>query len=125
MEVLAHLIYEYRKRLRSLALFTFHSSKLEKVEERLRNHGIKFIVQHVSETKMNVFFGDEPCIKIVEKFADRMLYELTPEEDFILGIMLGYDRMQQCERYIHRNQLQSSRYNFQIINGNTAQVCYH
>ncbi|RLD17868.1 MAG: DUF2023 domain-containing protein, partial [Caldiserica bacterium] len=31
---------------------------------------------------------------------DRLLSNLTEEEDFILGIMLGYDRLKQCERYM-------------------------
>ena len=30
------------------------------------------------------------------------LNQLTPEEDFILGAMLGYDIRVQCERYCER-----------------------
>ena len=29
-------------------------------------------------------------------------YFLTPEEDFILGAMLGYDICQQCKRYCNK-----------------------
>ena len=29
---------------------------------------------------------------------------LEKEEDFILGIMLGYDRLRQCERYLKRKR---------------------
>jgi len=29
---------------------------------------------------------------------------LTDEEDFILGTMLGYDRVKQCERYLKRKK---------------------
>lgn len=32
----------------------------------------------------------------------RPLNQLTPEEDFILGAMLGYDICAQCERYCKR-----------------------
>ncbi|MBN2063189.1 MAG: DUF2023 family protein, partial [Sedimentisphaerales bacterium] len=28
------------------------------------------------------------------------LSDFTPEEDYILGIMLGYDRLKQCQRYV-------------------------
>lgn len=30
---------------------------------------------------------------------------LTPEEDFILGAMLGYDICAQCERYCKRKKI--------------------
>ncbi len=32
----------------------------------------------------------------------RPLNELTPEEDFMLGALLGYDIRMQCERYCQR-----------------------
>ena len=34
----------------------------------------------------------------------RPLNQLTPEEDFILGAMLGYDICTQCERYCERKE---------------------
>ena len=37
---------------------------------------------------------------MLRRFNKRYLSELTAEEDFILGIMLGYDRVKQCERYL-------------------------
>lgn len=30
---------------------------------------------------------------------NRPLHQLSPEEDFMLGAMLGYDICAQCERY--------------------------
>ena len=30
---------------------------------------------------------------------DKQLDKLTPEQDFMLGIMLGYDKILQCKRY--------------------------
>ena len=33
----------------------------------------------------------------------RPLNALTAEEDFMLGTMLGYDREQQCRRYLTRS----------------------
>ena len=53
---------------------------------------------------MNVFFGDNVCIKMIKQMEFKQLSNLTEEEDFILGIMLGYDRLKQCERYLKRRQ---------------------
>lgn len=103
MEVLSHLIYEYHKGLRSLALYTFHSSKKGSVEAWLHGRGIDYIMQEVSPIKYNVFFGDEPCLEVIRHIGEeKPLAEYTPEEDFMLGIMLGYDRLEQCRRYQKR-----------------------
>ena len=32
------------------------------------------------------------------------LSSLTDDEDFILGTMLGYDRVKQCERYLKKKR---------------------
>ncbi len=39
------------------------------------------------------------CELAIRLIVDRPLNLLTPEEDFILGAMLGYDICAQCERY--------------------------
>lgn len=106
MEVLNHHIYEYKKGLRNLVLHTMNSSDLHLAEEKLLRQGITYFVQHVTPRKVNIFFGKEDCVKIVHSFRKRSLSELTPEQDFILGVMLGYDRMQQCERYLNRSTVQ-------------------
>ncbi|WP_338124706.1 DUF2023 family protein [Fusobacterium mortiferum] len=31
--------------------------------------------------------------------------EFSPEEDFILGVLLGYNVQQQCKRYIDRKKV--------------------
>jgi hypothetical protein len=36
------------------------------------------------------------------------LSNLTDEEDFILGTMLGYDRVKQCERYLKRKRISNN-----------------
>ena len=51
------------------------------------------------------FSDKKECIDIVRLICNRPLNLLTPEEDFILGTMLGYDVCQQCERYNHRKTL--------------------
>ncbi len=42
------------------------------------------------------------CVDIIKQMNFDSLSDLTDEEDFILGTMLGYDRMNQCERYLKR-----------------------
>ncbi|MFV0505175.1 MAG: DUF2023 family protein [Bacteroidales bacterium] len=100
MEVLNHHIYEYKKGLRNLVLHTMSSENLEQVENRLQKQGINYLIQHINHRKMNVFFGKRECVRIVDSFNKRSLSQLSAEEDFMLGIMLGYDRMQQCQRFL-------------------------
>lgn len=57
----------------------------------------------MNNEKINVFFGAKDCVDVVKTFVSKKLNELTPEQDFILGIMLGYDRLKQCERYLKLN----------------------
>ena len=104
MRVIAHHIYEYKKGLRYLAMDTLHSDLQSKVEKKLNELGISYVIQEVNENKINIFFGDTLCVKIAEGFVSKSLNDLTNEEDFILGIMLGYCRKQQCERYIKRKK---------------------
>jgi hypothetical protein len=102
MQVLLHHVYEYKKGLRSLVLHTMGSEEQDKAEEILQRKGIKYFLQAVNERKINIFFGSEQCVNIVESFGKESLSDFTDEQDFILGIMLGYDRNQQCDRYIKR-----------------------
>ena len=69
MKVLMNHIYEYKKGVRRMVLFTFN--------KKYEDYAIRMIVT-------------------------RPLNLLTPEEDFMLGTMLGYDICAQCERYCER-----------------------
>lgn len=105
MQILLHHVYEYNKGLRSLVLHTMSSNERFKTEELLTRKGISYSLQYVNSNKINVFFGKEQCIKIIKSFGEKSLSNFTDEEDFILGVMLGYDRTQQCDRYIKRKGL--------------------
>lgn len=100
--ILCHHIYEYRKGLRSLVLHTMKSCECEAAEALLQRQQIDYIIQPISPCRFNVFFGDPRCVKIVELFDITQLTHLSDEQDFILGIMLGYSRTAQYERYLHR-----------------------
>ncbi len=99
-----HCLYEYKKGLRILALYTGSLEDKDDIERRLRRANIEYYVQNVNETKMNVFFGKTVCLDIIRRMNFKSLSDLTDEQDFILGIMLGYDRLKQCERYLKRKQ---------------------
>lgn len=83
-----------------MALHTFHVSKKDAIESKLKKMQIDYVFRQVNEEKINVFFGAEPCINIIRSIGNKPLSDYSCEEDFILGIMLGYDRLKQCERYI-------------------------
>lgn len=102
MNVLHHLIYEIGRGVRDLALHTTSASEREWVEAELRHEDVDYVICPLSDGKINVFFGAKSCVDVVREFGDGPLSRLTPEQDFILGIMLGYSRCRQCERYLTR-----------------------
>ena len=77
MKLFMHHIYEFQKGIRSLVLCTMCRTCAALVCDRL-------------------------CLDAVRTFVHKPLNELTPEEDFMLGAMLGYDIARQCERYCKR-----------------------
>ena len=100
MQILMHHIYEYKKGIRNMVLHTMKSEETHKAKTLLQNRGIIFYIQQVNERKINVFFGNTVCVNVIKSIGDKSLKDYTPEEDFILGTMLGYSRLQQCKRYV-------------------------
>ena len=88
LKVFHHHIYEYQKGIRNLILTTEKTSHQYYIEYK------------VNEEKINIFFGAKECVDVIKNFIHKKLNEFTPEQDFILGILLGYDRRQQCKRYL-------------------------
>lgn len=111
IQVFLHLLYEYKKGLRDLALYTFSDSIKDFIEMKLNKLCIPYIIQSLNNERSNVFFGDEACIQVLSSFGNKKLNNYTAEEDFMLGIMLGYNRTEQCKRYLHvkkRNRVYST-----------------
>ncbi len=100
--VFLHHIYEYKKGLRNLILHTTSQENERKIRERLDREQIAHVIYPLGKKKINVFFGASICIKVIEKIGKVHLHDYSDEEDFMLGIMLGYDRKKQCERYLQR-----------------------
>ena len=68
----------------------------------MESKGIPYVLQPVGEQNLNFYFGRRECLEAIRLIITRPLCMLTPEEDFILGAMLGYDICAQCERYCQR-----------------------
>jgi len=102
MKMVMHLIYEFKKGIRNLVLCTLCPTCAEIVKNRLSSQGIDFLAQPVGNHKTNLFFGERACLDAVANFVHKPLNKLTPEEDFMLGAMLGYDIEQQSRRFCER-----------------------
>ena len=108
MRVFYHHIYEYTKGLRNLILYTSHIVSREEIENKLQKTGISYVIYSIGKNKINVFFGHEACVNVIKQINKSNLTEYTEEEDFIIGTMLGYDRLKQCERYLKRKKTDNS-----------------
>ena len=105
MQLLMYHIYEYNKGLRDLVLYTMNIDRQSETKELLDSKGLSYFFVTVNADKVNVFFGNEVCVRIIKSFGNKSLSDYTDEEAFMLGTMLVYDRLQQCERYVKRKNL--------------------
>lgn len=104
LKVLMNHIYEYKKGVRRLVLYTFNRKYESFAITRLERQNIDYIIQPVGNDRLNLFFGKKECLDAIRMIVTKPLCQLTPEEDFILGAMLGYDICAQCERYCERKK---------------------
>jgi len=98
-----HNVYEYSRGVRALFLMTLNRRELELVAGKLEAQGIHHFVQDLSAVKANLFFGRPAFVAVAKAFVTRPLNTLSPEEDFMLGTLLGYDAEQQCRRFLTRS----------------------
>ena len=106
MQVFSHCLYEFQKGVRKLVLLTLEIYELNNIISRLEKERIPYHFQYLKDKKANLYFGDDTCVKVAKLFSKKSLNELNEEEDFILGVMLGYDVKQQCNRYISKKSNQ-------------------
>ena len=88
MKVFLNHVYEFKKGVRQMVLYTMNRKNLEFAVNRLKKQRIKFVIQTVDDERINLFFGKDECINAIRMIVTRPLNQLTPEEDFILGAML-------------------------------------
>lgn len=114
MENLHTYIYEIKKGTKLAALLTFDVKDLDSAKEKVEKAGLSYTVQKYEDmlekpaeeklkfSKINLFFGEKSSINVIKTFIEKPLHQLCPKEDFILGIILGYSREKQCERYLSK-----------------------
>lgn len=102
LRVFMEQVYQYKKGVRQMVLQTLNKQYEQAAVQRLRRQNIAYVLQSVGNNCVNLFFGRKECIDAISLIVRRPLNELTAEEDFILGAMLGYDICIQCERYCKR-----------------------
>jgi hypothetical protein len=111
MQVFGHHLYEYKKGLRNLVLHTLKNEDVETALRRLQVAQVDYQIYPVGRTgRTNLFFGAKESIEVIRRIGKARLNEYTPEEDFILGIMLGYERRRQCERYLEQRDQWEKRH---------------
>ena len=99
LKVFHHHIYEFKKGIRNLILTTENDKYREEISQKLERENIDYVIHTLDNGNINVYFGEKACVDVVKTFNPR-LNKLTAEQDFMLGIMLGYDRVKQCVRYL-------------------------
>lgn len=104
VRVFLNHLYEYQKGVRRMILYTTTRKNLDFMLKRLDSKDIDYVIQNVGDNGINLFFGRKECIETIRCIVTRPLNHLSPEEDFILGAMLGYDLCAQCERYCKKKQ---------------------
>ena len=97
-------IYEFKKGVRNMVLYTMSKEHEEFAIRRLKNQKISYMIQEVGTNKINLFFGKAECMEAMRHIIIRPLNQLTAEEDFILGAMLGYDLCQKFKRYCSKKE---------------------
>ena len=103
-KVLANHIYEFKKGVRNLVLYTLDVKYADMACQRLESQEIAYLKQEVNGQNVNLYFGEPACLNVIKSFINRPLNQLTPEEDFILGALLGYDICKQCTRFCERKK---------------------
>lgn len=82
-----------------MALCTLPKREEAFAERRLQEQHWDYVKQELNNEHVNFFFGKKACLEVVRLIVDRPLNCLSPEEDFIIGALLGYDICVQCERF--------------------------
>lgn len=109
LKIFHHHLYELAKGLRPLAMMTMTRAEAEPVVEQLIAGGTPHHVQVLCRSKVNVVFGRPAAVATARVLLARRLCDLTAEQDFVLGILLGYDREQQCLRFLSRLEAATTR----------------
>lgn len=104
MELFSNLIYECKKGMRDMAMYTCKKEDFPRYIDHLNKNKMEFVMKDIGNNKINLFFGNLACLDILKYFSSEKLDKLSPYEDFILGIMLGYSRNEQYQRLLNNQK---------------------
>jgi hypothetical protein len=102
LKIFNHHLYELSRGIRPLVLMTLAAADAAPVIARLASRGIAHHVHEACPERINVVFGSGVAVSAVQRFLVGPLCDLSAEHDFMLGVLLGYDREMQCVRYLAR-----------------------
>ncbi len=102
LKVFLNHVYEFKKGVRQMVLYTMNKKYEDFAIRRLNSQGIAYLIPPAGRNSVNLFFGKSECIEVIKHLVNCPLYELSPEKDFILGAMLGYNICDQCKRYCNQ-----------------------
>ena len=102
LKIFHHHLHELAKGLRPLAMMTLTVEEAVLVVGELVASVTPHHVQWACRDEVDVVFGRPAAVATARLLLERRLCDLTDEQDFMLGILLGYDREQQCLRYLSR-----------------------
>lgn len=103
LKLFSHLLYECKKGVRSAALCTIGADCRDKAIAKLERNDMAYFISPLNNGQSNLFFGEHICMDVIKKICIKPLNKLTPEEDFMLGAILGYGICEQCKRYCKMN----------------------
>ena len=99
LELFSHLLYECRKGVRSAALCTLKEECREIAISKLNSNQMAYFIYPLNNGRFNLYFGAQICIDVLKKICNKPMNRLSPEEDFMVGAILGYSMHEQCRRY--------------------------
>ena len=109
-------IYGYKHGIRPLVLQTESMKDKDVIEKRLQRDNLNYHLMPAPGGKnLNVFFGDKACVDVIKSFNNQPLNEMTPEKDFMLGVLLGYDKTKQCERYLKLKEKEQQKQGLNLV----------
>lgn len=68
LRVLSEQIYQYKKGVRKMVLYTFPERYRQQALDKLERQGIDYFVQPVGNSRINLFFGRKECMDTIRKF---------------------------------------------------------
>ena len=73
LKVLMNHIYEYKKGVRRLVLYTFNKKYESFAITRLERQNIDYIIQPVGNDRLNLFFGKKECLDAIRMIITKPL----------------------------------------------------